>query len=148
MFSPPEHSFEVEGGRFLFVKFSQAGLRRINQSYAMKLSITGIIPNVLEVVCGTALYHEALLEEGLKEAPTHWWEDLPARAGTNGTPAKVLSFETVPPEEFEAVAKEVDTFLESFRQPPADNIPDGSETAPGTVAAAETVPPSAPLRAY
>lgn len=148
MFPSPAHRFLVDGHQFHFRKPSRAGERRIRLQTALALSLQGVSPGLLEALDGDNLYMEAMLVEGLTEAPAHWWETAPMVPQANGTPTRALSFEQVDPDEFAAVCQEVRTFLATFQHPkPAPLSPD-REAEPGRVDTPQAVPAPAQLRAY
>jgi hypothetical protein len=140
----PQHEFVVNSHRFVAVRYTRGGERRIRQQHALSLSLLGVMPDVLAALDGDNLYQEALLHEVLTEAPRHWWEEAPATPGTNGTPKRVLSFEQVDPDEFRAVAVEVTHFLTSFRADQPASAPPAGPTDASGLADAQAVP--APFR--
>src|SRR5262245_44546782 len=81
-------------------RYTRGGERRIMQSYALDLSLEGVLPGLLQALDGDARYWEAVLHECLIEAPEHWWEAVAPGASRNGATSRKLSFERVPVEEF------------------------------------------------
>lgn len=135
-----EYHFTLDGESYLLVGWSRAADRRIRAEYAMGIAAA---PAVLDALDGADLYAEAVARECLKEAPEFFWETLPASGATNGTPPRVLTFENVPLDLWDAFRHEVDTFIGFFRPaaPPLVALAaDPGEARPDAVAVAETVP--------
>ena len=138
--APIEHTFRLEHEHYRLVEWTRGGERRLRTEYAMAIAQS---PQVIEALDGADLYAEAVARECLREAPDVFWEELPALAGSNGTPRRVVSFERVPRALWELFRKEIDAFLGKIFPPlPADpSRPDDTRPAePQSVALVETVP--------
>ena len=145
---PRSHRFVIDANHYTLREYTRAGERRINQRYALALSLNGTTPGLMQTLDGDNLYIEAVAMECLTEAPDFWWEYMPAPPATpatpNGSRQRTVTFEQVPPLIWKAFCKEAEAFLASLfpvapttLERPSDARPEESDR----LAAAQTVSP-------
>lgn len=138
--APIEHSFVIDGERYVLREWTRGGERRMRADYAIAISAA---PQTLESLDGVDLWVEAVARECLIEAPALWWETLPVQTTQNGTPRRVVSTEHIPRAVWEAFRREVNHFLETiFPSPAATPEPASAPGAglPDVVASPQAVP--------
>jgi hypothetical protein len=113
---PLRHRFTIDGELYCLEEYTRGGERRIQQQYAMSLSLTGTTPAVMQTLDGDNLYLEAVARECLREAPAIFWEDLSSTGAQNGATMRGVTFEQVPHSLWVRFAKEVEAFLASLFQ--------------------------------
>lgn len=131
----------IDGEKYCLVEWTRGGERRLRAEYAMAIAAA---PGVIDSVDGKSLYAEAVARECLKEAPAIFWEELPAQAGQNGQPRRVVNVERVPRRLWEAFIEEVTAFLALLFPAPVTILEPGPGPGPRDAAAlapAETVSP-------
>jgi hypothetical protein len=137
---PLEHRFTINGDTYLLMEYTRGGERRLRQEYSMAIALA---PGVIEAMDGADLYAEALARECLKEAPAIWWEEQPAQAGRNGTPARVITCEHIPRAVWVEFRREADYFLGLLFPPLPAAVEDTHverQGAPDVVETPEAIP--------
>jgi hypothetical protein len=140
MQAPIEHRFTLEGDAYCLKEWTRGQERRMRAGYALAISAG---PQTLEEIDGIDLWAEAVARECLTEAPPLWWETLPAVAGDNGTPRRLITTEQIPRALWEAFRGEVNRFLEAIFPAPAALAASPAGPGPdlqGVVESPETVP--------